>query len=289
MAPGYYSLKCSFDESKKKQGFTKFRIHCYDPPAISEVSPNETEVNTETNVTVRGRGFFNSPTLVCVITTEKNDRGEVKKLRFPAIYVSQTTVICILKRFSRAQHGKITVLLAPGAENEKLANAIAVKFSFYDRVSNPLKCEFSASARFISIHFDKPVDCSNKWESCDRFINGSALSKLTKASRSRCKNGKFIIDLQNSKLRLGDKMELVLRNFKSRWSRYTKHFPSEKKTLTCNFEDGVKPLEFKVEISGPKIVGMYKGFLPEPLTVMGSRIDGIYPRIHSDSVKMSAL
>lgn len=261
MRTGNYSLNCSFDGNKNKLGFDKFRILVYGKPDIIEASPNETEINTERNVTLTGRGFFKTTSLVCVISKEKNEKEEESLQKIPALYVNPTTIVCILKRFIKAQRGTISILFAIGAENEKISRDIAVKFNFYDRVPKPLECKFRASARFISIRFDRLVDCTDKWESGDRFITGSALEKITKASKARCKNKKLIISLpQNSRLRPGEEVELDLKSFKSKWSSYTKHFPSDKKNVTCNLEDGVN---LSVEISGPKKVGMYKGISPK--------------------------
>ena len=192
-----------------------------------------------------------------MISKEKSEKGKESLQKIPAVYVNSETIICVLKRFTKAQHGKISVLFDPGAENEKLSRNIAVKFNLYDRVPRPLECRFSASARFISIRFDRLVACTDKWESSERFIAGSALEKITKASKAHCKNKKLIISLpQNSRLRPGEEVELDLKSFKNKWSSYTKHFPSDKKKVTCNLKDGVNLL---VEISGPKKVGMYKG------------------------------
>lgn len=261
MRTGNYSLNCSFDGNKNKLGFDKFRILVYGKPDIIEASPNETEINTERNVTLTGRGFFKTTSLACVISKEKNEKEEESLQKIPALYVNPTTIVCILKRFIKAQRGTISILFAIGAENEKISRDIAVKFNFYDRVPKPLECKFRASARFISIRFDRLVDCTDKWESGDRFITGSALEKITKASKARCKNKKLIISLpQNSRLRPGEEVELDLKSFKSKWSSYTKHFPSDKKNVTCNLEDGVN---LSVEISGPKKVGMYKGISPK--------------------------
>lgn len=150
--------------------------------------------------------------------------------------------------------------LCTRTENEKVAWAMAMKFSFYDRVPEPLKCEFIASGHFIFVHFDKPVDCNKKWEFCERYITGSALNKLTKDSKCRCKKDKLTIRLQNSKLCPGDEMEFVLWYIQRKRSSYTKHFPAkENKMLTCNkFHDAWNPPEFKVEISAPDIIGKYK-------------------------------
>lgn len=251
MTPGGYLLYCLFDEAVNKVAYTKEKIRVYDRPIISEISPNETAVNTETNVVITGSGFINSTTLMCIIVSEK----EMKLKRFNAIFVNSATIICRVKPCSLAmKHSKISVLFAPGAENENLARAIARKFSFYDRVPRPLKCVFSNSFRFIVVYFDNPVDCEGK---CERLIKGSALHKLTKDSRCNCQNKKLIIQLQNSKLRPGNKVELALENFQRKRSSYTKHFHAEdNSTLTCNANDASKP--FELEISAPRIIGKYK-------------------------------
>lgn len=249
MTAGEYLLECLFDDAVNEVAYTKEKIIVYDQPAISEISPNETAVNTEINVTIAGSGFVNSSSLMCVLVPDKGKKLE----KFKAIFVNSATIICLLPRSSRAKHSKVSVLFAPGAENEKLARAIATKFSFYNRVPEPLKCEFSASTRFIFLFFDKPIDCNGK---CERFIKGTALNKLTKDSKCHCQNKKLIIQLQNSRLRPGDEMKLYLRNFQRKGSRYTKHFPAqENHTLACNFNGASQP--FELEISAPETIGRY--------------------------------
>ncbi|KAL9974072.1 hypothetical protein ACROYT_G011071 [Oculina patagonica] len=253
MTAGEYLLECLFDDAVNKVAYTKEKIHVYDQPIINEISPNETAVNTEINVTITGSGFINSSSLMCVLVPDKERKVET----FKAIFVNSATIICLLRRSSRAKHSKISVLFAPGSENEKLARAIATKFSFYDPVPVPLRCEFSTSARFIFVIFNKSVDCNGK---CERFIKGSALNKLTKDSKCRCQNKKLFIQLQNSRLRPGDEMELFLRNFQSQRSSYTKHVSAEEDhTLTCNFNGASKP--FELEISAPETVGLCDSFV----------------------------
>lgn len=250
MAAGKYSVKCSFDDAINKKTYTKEKIHVLDQPTISDISPNETAVNTETNVTITGSGFVNSSALMCVLCPEKEKKVE----RFKAIFINATTIICQLRPAPRAKHSKISLLFASGAVNEKLARAIAMKFSFYDRVPEPLKCEFSASFRFIFVYFNKPVDCNGE---CESFIKGTALNKLTKKSKCRCQRNMMIILQENSKLRPGDEMKLALGNFQSNRSPYTNHFSTvEIRMLTCNSDPASKP--FELEISAPELIGEYK-------------------------------
>lgn len=122
--PGEFSLICSFDDAVNNIVYDKEKIHVYDQPRISKVSPNETAVNTETNVTVTGSGFVNSSTLMCVIVSDIGG----KRQRLKAIFVNSTTIKCLLRSYPRAQHGKISLLSAPGTENEKVAWAMAMKF-----------------------------------------------------------------------------------------------------------------------------------------------------------------
>lgn len=257
MVPGKYSLHCFFDDGSTEITF-KDKFLVYDQPSISNVNPNEIEVDTETNVIITGTGFVNSRTLKCI--TDVTEKGR-RRVYLKALFVNATTIICVVRRCPWAKNGTISVLFGPGAVNEKLARTMQKNFYCYNRVPEPSKCRFSRSARFIFIYFKRQVDCERTDKrDCNRFIKGNALNKL-KGSTCDCKN-RLTIRLRHSKFRLGDEIKVDLSNFKRKSSQYTKHFPSEEKTLTCNI-NGTSKVKFTVGLSTPLKVGKYKSSLPK--------------------------
>lgn len=237
------------DDSPKRTKLND-KILVYSRPQIFEVSPNETQVNTSSNVTVTGSGFVNTSTLQCIFIT---DRGEI--LKFKATYVNETTIICLVKFNERSQHGSISVLFNTKAK--KYARVMAKWFSFYDLVPEPTKCEFSETRRYLLVVFNKEIECGNgRWKNCSSFFSAAALSKLTQKSRCLCREDKLLVQIApDSRLRPGATVVVLLRTINRKSSGYTKHSSSEEIRLNVS----AKPVEFTVKLSAPEEVGKYKG------------------------------
>ena len=244
---GKHALKCAFDGSPNTTVY-KEEILVYSSPIILAVSPNETLVDTATNVTLTGTRFVNTRTLQCLFFTNKG-----KILKFKATYVSAETIICSLPPNSRSQHGFISVLFNSKAENQ--AKAMAKKFSIYDLVPEPRKCVFSEKRNYLFVNFNIEIECGNgKWESCSHYFNGAAQSKLTGKSRCRCRGRTLLVQLApDSRLRPGQTVGVLLRLINRQRSGYTKRSSPEERQLNC--EDSPKPVQFTVKLSSPEEVG----------------------------------
>lgn len=245
--PGKHPLKCALNGSSNTIVY-KEEILVHSNPTIVAVSPNETLVDTATNVTLTGTRFVDTRSLQCVFFMNNG-----KILNFKATYVSAETIICSLPPNGRSQHGFISVLF--NSKNEKQAKEMAKTFSIYDLVPQPRKCEFSEKRNYLSVIFNREIECGNgKWESCSRYFNGAAQSKLTGKSRCRCRGRKLLVQLApDSRLRPGQTVGVLLRLINRQRSGYTKRFSPEERQLTC--EDSSKPVQFTVKLSSPEEVG----------------------------------
>ena len=244
---GKHQLKCALNRSSNTIVY-KEEILVYGNLTIVAVSPNETLVDTATNVTLNGARFVNTRTLQCVFFMNNG-----KILKFKATYVSAETIICPLPPNGRSQHGFISVLLDSKAE--KQAKAMAKKFSIYDLVPQPRKCVFSEKGNYLYAIFNREIECGNgKWGNCSHYFNGDAVSKLTGKSRCRCRGRTLFVQLApDSSLRPGDTVGVLLRLINRQRSGYTKRSSPEEKQLNC--EDSSKPVQFTVKLSSPEEVG----------------------------------
>ena len=244
---GKHALKCALDGSSNTIVY-KEEIFVFSMPHILGVSPNETSVNTATNVTLTGTGFANTRSLHCVFFM---NNGKILKLK--ATYVSAESIICSLPPNGRSQHGFVSVQF--NSKDDKQTKAMAKRFSIYDLVPEPRKCEFSEKRNYVFVIFNREIECGSKrWENCSRYFNGATVNKLTGKSRCRCRRRMLLIQLApDSRLRPGQTVTVLLRLINRQRSGYTKRSSPEESQLNC--EDYPKPVQFTVKLSSPEEVG----------------------------------